>query len=62
MPVIKKDGSPRICDDFKVTVNPVLTTERYPLPLIDDLFSCLAWGQKFSKIDLSQAYLHMHVE
>ncbi|KAK7909343.1 hypothetical protein WMY93_014027 [Mugilogobius chulae] len=62
VPVMKKDGSPRICGDFKVTVNPVLTTEQYPLPLIDDLFSGLAGGQKFSKIDLSQAYLQMHVE
>lgn len=62
VPVMKKDGAPRICGDFKVTVNPVLTTEKYPLPLIDDLFSCLAGGQKFSKIDLSQAYLQMHVD
>lgn len=62
VPVMKKDGSPRICGDFKVTVNPVLTTEQYPLPLIDDLFASLAGGQRFSKIDLSQAYLQMHVE
>ncbi|XP_029965625.1 uncharacterized protein K02A2.6-like [Salarias fasciatus] len=62
VPVMKKDGSPRICGDFKVTVNPVLTAEQYPLLLIDDLFSGLAGGQKFSKIDLSQAYLQMRVE
>ena len=62
VPVMKKDGAPRICGDFKVTVNPVLTVEQYPLPLIDDLFSGLAGGQKFSKIDLSQAYLQMHVD
>ena len=53
--------APRICGDFKVTVNPVLTAEQYPLPLIDDLFSCLAGGQKFSKVDLCQAYFQMHV-
>uniref|UniRef100_A0A3B3C7M6 Gypsy retrotransposon integrase-like protein 1 n=1 Tax=Oryzias melastigma TaxID=30732 RepID=A0A3B3C7M6_ORYME len=62
VPIMKKDGTPRICGDFKVTVNPVLITEQYPLPLIDDLFSGLAGGQKFSKIDLSQAYLQMHVD
>ncbi|XP_060774184.1 uncharacterized protein K02A2.6-like [Neoarius graeffei] len=61
VPVIKKDGSLRICGDFKVTVNPVLAAEQYPLPLIDDIFSGLAGGQKFSKIDLCQAYLQMHV-
>ena len=55
---MKKDGAPRICGDFKVTVNPVLTAEQYPLP---PLFSCLAGGQKFSKVDLCQAYFQMHV-
>jgi len=62
VPVTKKDGGIRICGDFKVTVNPVLTAEQYPLPLIDDLFAGLSGGQKFSKIDLNQAYLQMHVE
>lgn len=61
VPVVKKDGSLRICGDFKVTVNPVLAAEQYPLPLIDDIFAGLAGGQKFSKIDLCQAYLQMHV-
>ena len=62
VPVMKKDGSIRLCGDFKVTVNPVLTAKQYPLPLIDDLFAGLAGGQKFSKIDLCQAYLQMHVD
>ncbi|XP_034561964.1 uncharacterized protein K02A2.6 [Notolabrus celidotus] len=62
VPVPKKDGGIRTCGDFKVTLNPVLTAEQYPLPLIDDLFAGLSGGQKFSKIDLSQAYLQMHVE
>ncbi|CAM4472133.1 unnamed protein product [Caretta caretta] len=39
----------------------VLYAEQYPLPRIDDLFVGLAGGQKFSKIDLSQAYLQMHI-
>lgn len=42
--------------------NSVLTIDRYPLALIYNRFSCLAGGQKFSKIDLSQAYLQMNVE
>ncbi|KAL0150485.1 hypothetical protein M9458_054302 [Cirrhinus mrigala] len=62
VPVLKKDGGIRICGDFKVTVNPVLSAEQYPLPHINDLFAGLTGGQKFSKIDLNQAYLQMHVE
>lgn len=64
VPVIKKgkSGDVRICGDFKVSINPVLRTVQYPLPRIEDIFSSLAGGEKFSKIDLSQAYLQMEVE
>ena len=62
VPVMKKDESVRVCGDFKVTINPVLEAEQYPLPHIDDLFAGLAGGEKFSKIDLNQAYLQMHVD
>ncbi|XP_061745073.1 uncharacterized protein K02A2.6-like [Nerophis ophidion] len=61
VPVPKKTGGIRICGDFKVTLNPVLSAEQYPLPRIDDLFAGLSKGQKFSKIGLNQAYLQMHV-
>lgn len=54
--VNKSDGGLRICADFKVTLNPVLMIDRYPLPKIDDLLSNLAGGEEFTKIDLSQAY------
>ncbi|KAL6455395.1 hypothetical protein MHYP_G00361710 [Metynnis hypsauchen] len=62
VPVLKQDGSVRLCGDFKVAVNPVLIAEQYPLSVIEDLFAGLAGGKKFSKIDLCQAYLQMHVE
>lgn len=62
VPILKKDGSVRLCGDFKVTVNPVLSVEQYPLPHMEDLFATLAGGKKFSKVDLSQAYLQMHVD
>ena len=62
VPVVKKTGAVRICGDFKCTVNPVLHADQYPLPRIDDIFASLAGGERFSKIDLAQAYLQMEVE
>ena len=59
MPITKKDGSIRICGDFKVTVNQASIVEQYPLPRIEELFASLAGGKHFSKLDLAQAYLQL---
>lgn len=62
VPVSKKDGTVRLCGDFKITINPSLCVDKYPIPRIEDLFASLAGGQRFSKLDLSNAYLQMEVE
>ena len=56
VPVVKRDGSIRICGDYKQTVNQASLVDPYPLPRIDDLFTSLSGGKKFSKLDLSKAY------
>ena len=44
--VLKPDKTKvRICGDFKQTVNPVSTLDKYPIPKIEDLFSTLARGK-----------------
>ncbi|XP_056135399.1 uncharacterized protein K02A2.6-like, partial [Lampris incognitus] len=61
VPVNKKDGTVRLCGDFKVTLNQALCVDKYPIPRIEDLFASLAGGQRFSKLDFSNAYLQMEV-
>ena len=36
-----------LCGDYKITVNPELQAELYPLPRTEDIFANLAGGQKF---------------
>ncbi|XP_029670910.1 uncharacterized protein K02A2.6-like isoform X1 [Formica exsecta] len=61
VPILKRDGSIRICGDYKVTVNPHLIVDDRPFPTVDELFAKLARGTKFSKIDLEQAYLQLEI-
>lgn len=60
--VLKKDGSLRVCADYSVTVNKFIDDVNYPLPRIDDLFQALQGGQRFSKLDLSQAFNQLAVD
>ena len=62
VPVMKGDGSIRICGDYKVTVNQAASIEKYPLPRIDDLLASLSGGKFFSKLDLAHAYLQIPLE
>ena len=56
VPVLKPDGSLRLCGDYKQTVNAVAIPDKYPLPRVDDLLPSLAGGESFTKLDLAHAY------
>ena len=60
--VPKANGLIRLCGDFKGTINPELKVDQYLLPRIEDIFANLAAGEKFTKIDLRQAYLQIEME
>ncbi|GFS66999.1 transposon Tf2-6 polyprotein [Trichonephila clavipes] len=47
----QKDGSPRVCIDFR-KLNRVLVKDHYPLPLIEDILDKLQDTRVFSTIDL----------
>ena len=61
VPVPKKDGKLCICGDYKVTINPYLEVDQYPLPNPEEMFATLAGGKKFTKLDLSQAYQQLQL-
>ena len=62
VPVVKKDGSVRVCGDYRQTVNRHTACQSYPLPTLDNMLYKLAEGTKFSKLDLSQAYLQLSLD
>ena len=42
-----------------MTLNPLLEIDQYPLPKPEELFTAVTGGNKFTKLDLSQAYKQM---
>lgn len=51
VPVLKADGSIRICGDYQIIINSKLIIERPTTT--DELFTKIAGEKKFSKIDLA---------
>ena len=60
--MLKKDGTIRICGDYKVTANLVAKQDSYPLPRVEDLFAKVSGGKIFSKLDLRHAYLQIELD
>jgi hypothetical protein len=58
--VQKKDGSQRMCVDYR-SLNDVTLKNKYPLPRIEDLFDQMRGGRIFSKIDLQSGYHQMKI-
>ena len=57
----KKDGTQRMCIDFRA-LNANTIIDRYPIPRIDDILDRLGGSTVYSKIDLTQAYHQVEVE
>ena len=49
--VKKKDGTLRLCIDYR-QLNKVTVKNKYPFPIVDDLFDQMGGVKVFSNIDL----------
>ena len=59
--VKKKDGSDRMCVDFR-TLNKIVRPVSFPLPLIDDILSFLGDAKYFTALDLKSGYWQVQLE
>jgi hypothetical protein len=53
--VMKKDGTPRVVIDYRA-LNEVTVKNKYPLPLMDELFDRVARAKFFSTMDLRNGF------
>lgn len=56
----KHDGSLRLCVDYRA-LNKVTVKNKYPIPLIEDLFDQLGSARYFTKLDLRSGYHQVRI-
>ena len=59
--VKKKDGSQRMCVDFR-SLNQIVQPVSFPLPLIDDILSRLGGTKYFTTLDLKSGYWQVQLD
>ena len=62
VPVPKKNGSLRLCADYKHTINPAIQPDPYKSPSVDEVICALGGGKFYAEIDLAEAYTQIPVD
>lgn len=61
VPIVKPNGSIRLCADYSRTVNDQMIVPQHPFPGFEEVLNKLKGGQKFSTLDVKTAFLHIPV-
>ena len=59
---LKSNGTPRVCGDFRVTVNPLIKQTAVTTLAVDDMFEGMSGCRVFSKLDLTDAFLQIPLD
>ncbi|GFY07191.1 retrovirus-related Pol polyprotein from transposon 17.6 [Trichonephila clavipes] len=59
--VKKKDGSSRMCIDYR-KLNQKLVKDKFPLPIIEDVLDTLQEAKVYSTLDLRNGFFHVDVD
>ncbi|GFU58772.1 retrovirus-related Pol polyprotein from transposon 17.6 [Trichonephila clavipes] len=59
--VKKKDGSSRMCSDYR-KLNQKLVKDKFPLPIIEDVLDTLQEAKVYSTLDLRNGFFHVDVD
>uniref|UniRef100_A0A1X7UAK3 Reverse transcriptase domain-containing protein n=1 Tax=Amphimedon queenslandica TaxID=400682 RepID=A0A1X7UAK3_AMPQE len=62
VPVLKDDGTVRMCGDYKVTASQAVIVDPHLIPSIGDTFANMAGGTLHTKLDLSHTYLQLRLD
>lgn len=59
--VKKKDGSNRVCVDYR-KLNGMVLKDAFPIPVVDDVLAKLQAAQWFSVMDLENGFFHVPIQ
>ena len=61
VPVLKKNGTVRICNDYK-QLNKAVKRERYVLPTLEDILHKLSGAKVFSRLDATSGFFQLPLD